>query len=122
MNNKKLGTEFENKVCQELNEAGWWVHFFSPDRAGAQPFDIIAVRGGRAKAIDAKTSSTHRFSINRLEDNQRLAFDKWLRCGNDMPYLAVEYDNQIVWVSYWELKENGTVDLRRKINEHGQNV
>lgn len=122
MNNKKLGTEFENKVCQELSKKGWWVHFFAPDRTGAQPFDIIAVKGGLAVAIDAKTSSTHRFSINRLEDNQRLAFDKWLRCGNDMPYLAVEYDNQIVWVSYWELKENGTVDLRRKINEHGQNV
>lgn len=121
MNNKQLGTAFENRVCQELNKAGWWVHFFSPDKTGAQPFDIIAVRGGLAMAIDAKTSNTHRFSIKRLEENQIMAFEKWLRCGNYMPQIAVEYDDQIVWLSYWELKKEKVIDLRRKINGQ-QNV
>lgn len=116
-NNKKLGTAFEKRVCQELKERGWWVHFFAPDRTGAQPFDIIAVKGGNAIAVDAKTSSTHRFSIDRLEENQKLAFDRWLGCGNLMPQIAVEYEEKIVWLTYGELKKEKVVDLRRKIKD-----
>ena len=117
MNNKQLGTEFEREVCQVLMDNGWWVHFLSPDNSGAQPFDIIAVKDGLAIAVDAKTSSTHRFSIDRLEENQKLAFEKWLRCGNSMPQIAVKYDRHMIWITYHELKKRKVVDLRRKINE-----
>lgn len=114
MNNKQLGTAFEHEVCQVLKEKGWWVHFLSPDNSGAQPFDIIAVKDGMALAIDAKTSNTHRFSIDRLEDNQIMAFEKWMRCGNYMPQIAVKYEDRIIWITYYELKKNGVVDLRKK--------
>ena len=117
MNNKQLGTAFEHEVCQALKDNGWWVHFLSPDNSGAQPFDIIAVKGGLAIAVDAKTSNTHKFSINRLESNQKLAFEKWLRCGNSMPQIAVKYEGHMIWITYYELKKNKVIDLRRKIDE-----
>lgn len=111
MNNKKLGTAFENRLCEVLDSLGFWVHFITPDKRGSQPFDIIAVKNGEATAIDCKTCSTERISINRLEDNQIMAFEKWLRCGNQMPLIAVEYSKtkRIYLVPYNILRANKSV-------------
>ena len=111
MNNKRLGTAFEHEVCGYLNRRGWWAHFCSPDASGAQPFDIIAVKYGRALAIDCKTSVKRTFPASRLEDNQVYAFEKWLACGNEMPQIWVQYEGKIYAVKYAELKEKGKVDL-----------
>lgn len=111
MNNKMLGTYFERKMCNHLNNDGWWVHFIEPKQSGAQPFDIIAVRNGRAIAIDCKTCAGSKFSIDRLEDNQIYAFDKWLKCGNEMPYIAVEHKEDIYMIPYGYLKDMKAVKL-----------
>ena len=111
MNNKKLGTRFERKICHMLNRDGWWVHFIEPKQSGAQPFDIIAVRHGRAVAIDCKTCASEKFSINRLENNQIFAFDKWIACGNDDPRVIVEHGEDIYVIPYTYLKENESVKL-----------
>ena len=111
MNNKRIGTAFENKVCKMLQADGWWVHFIEPKQSGAQPFDIIAVRHGRAVAIDCKTCAKNTFSIDRLEDNQIFAFDKWKACGNSDPYVIVEHDDDIYVIPYSYLKENKTMKL-----------
>lgn len=94
-----------------LNHDGWWVHFIEPKQSGAQPFDIIAVRHGRAVAIDCKTCVKNTFSIDRLEDNQIFAFDKWKACGNSDPYVIVEHDDDIYVIPYSYLKENKTMKL-----------
>jgi Holliday junction resolvase len=87
------------------------VHFISPDRRGAQPFDIIAVKDDLAWAIDCKTCKDHIFRLSRLEDNQVNAFEKWLSCGNRLAYLAVLHDEKIYMVMYYDLKEEGQCDL-----------
>ena len=46
MNNKDIGNQFEREICEILAKNGWWVHFISPNKSGAQPVDIIAVRDG----------------------------------------------------------------------------
>ena len=94
-----------------LNHDGWWVHFIEPKQSGAQPFDIIAVRHGRAVAIDCKTCAKNTFSIDRLEDNQIFAFDKWKACGNSDPYVIVAHDDDIYVIPYSYLKENKTMKL-----------
>lgn len=111
MNNKRLGMQFERDVCKMLADKGWWVHFINPDSSGAQPFDIIAVKNGQAMAIDCKTSAKKRFPISRLEENQILAFEKWMACGNLTPQVWVLYEGEIYAVLYTELKEKGTVEL-----------
>ena len=50
MNNKIIGTAFEKEMCELLANRGYWVHFITPDNRGAQPFDIIAVKDGKAFA------------------------------------------------------------------------
>ena len=112
MNNKLIGNEFEKEVCQILASHGWWVHFINPDRKGAQPFDIIAVKDEEAGAIDCKTSARPIFPYTRLEDNQVNAFEKWLACGNDNAVLIIKYNGHIYCIDYQVLKKYGKVDLR----------
>lgn len=117
MNNKKLGSKFEKYICQRLAEKGYWVHFIVPDIRGAQPFDIIAVKNGTAYAIDCKTCVADVFNISRLEDNQVMAFEKWIRCGNNCPVVVVEHKEGIKCIAYTDLKERGKVRIGGYKNE-----
>jgi Holliday junction resolvase len=109
--NKKIGTEFEKKVCKILAGKGYWVHFIAPDVRGSQPFDIIAAKKGMAFAIDCKTCVSTRFNISRLEENQIAAFEKWLKCGNSEPLIIIEHHKEIVLVEYSKLKNERTVKV-----------
>ena len=69
------GRQFEDYCVKKLHEAGYWVHRIHPDESGQQPFDIIAVRGNKICAYDAKVvSDGKRFTLQRIEDNQLNAF------------------------------------------------
>ena len=111
MNNKKLGTAFEQEMVKILSDNGYWVHFISPDNRGAQPFDIIVVKNGIALAADCKTCEDHIFRISRLEWNQMLAFQKWIDCGNGMPVIFVKHNEKIYMVEYDRLVKDEKVDL-----------
>lgn len=111
-NAKKIGAEFENEFCSLLSGKGYWVHFCTPNRAGAQPCDVIASKNGIPYLIDCKTSVKPIFNINRMEQNQILAMEKWVACGNPNPLIAIKHDNKIYLLGYDELKEKGKVDLR----------
>lgn len=97
-----------------LASRGWWVHFITPAPNGGQPFDVIAVKNGIAMAIDCKTSVSHIFPLSRLEDNQIMAFEKWVKCGNDDPKIAVKYNEKIYLLSYRRLNAYGRIDLDRE--------
>ena len=120
MNNKELGTAFEKEMCDRLSKNGYWVHFITPDRRGAQPFDIIAVKDGFAMAIECKTLSNQSkwFSHNRLEDNQLLAMEKWLACGNLEPMIAISWRSKILFVTYSGLKEMGKINMEEEWNKY----
>lgn len=109
--NKQIGTEFEHELCQILAQKGYWVHFIVPDARGAQPFDVIAVKDGKALAIDCKTCVADSFNIGRLEENQIMAFERWIKCGNDDPFIAVKHDNKVYLINYSYLKERRTIKI-----------
>lgn len=112
-NNKIIGTAFEREVCELLANKGYWVHFITPDNRGAQPFDIIAVKEGKAFALDCKTLAerTKSFNFSRLEDNQVFAFEKWLACGNSMPMIAIKWHDEIYVIDYLTLKEKKIIKM-----------
>lgn len=124
MNNKALGTAFERELCQLLQDMGMWVHFIEPNRAGQQPFDIIAVSNNIPIAIDCKTSARAVFPYSRLEDNQKFAFEKWLECGNEYAVIAVKYtdkvrlEDKIYFIDYEWLK--GAENERLKLSDCAQ--
>ena len=113
MNNKEIGTEFEQEMCETLNRQGYWVHFIVPDSRGAQPFDIIAVRAGEALAIDCKTCVSETFNISRLEDNQIMAFEKWLKCGNSIPLVMVKHKGVVYPIRYTDLRKHRSINLKK---------
>ncbi len=116
MNNKKIGSTFELEVCAIMENLGYWVHFMSPDSRGAQPFDIIAVKNGKARAIECKTLSENKnyFTIDRLEDNQVCAFERWVKCGNPTPMVAVKWGDKIRLIDYNRLKSLKKIDMRNE--------
>lgn len=109
--NKRIGTDFERRVCGILSEHGYWVHFIAPDARGAQPFDIVAVKSGKAFAMDCKTCVADRITIRRLEDNQVMAFEKWINCGNDEPLIIVEHKGEMFEIQYSKLKKERSVKI-----------
>jgi Holliday junction resolvase len=111
INNKRLGTAFEQEICNILAHKGYWVHFIVPDIRGAQPFDIIAVKDGKAIAIDCKTCVAGSFNICRLEDNQIMAFEKWMACGNNEPIIMVKHNEKIYQIPYLEIKDKKSIKL-----------
>ena len=114
MNNKKTGTDFERYIYDLYAQNGYWVHFISPDNRGSQPFDFIAVKNGRVMVFDCKTCKDDIFRISRLEDNQIMAFEKWIACGNPMPFIVIEHNSAIYMVEYDRLKSKGKIDLRKE--------
>jgi Holliday junction resolvase len=113
MNNKRLGTEFEREVVRLLSKQGYWVHFITPNESGSQPFDVIASKDNEPIVLDCKTSATKNFSISRLEENQRLAFDLWYERGNKKAFVYIKYSEKIYAIPYLMLKGLGKIDLER---------
>ena len=111
MNNKVIGSKFEHEMCEELARRGWWVHFISPDFRGAQPFDIIAVKDGYPMAIDCKTTVRPILYFERLEFNQIMSFERWLKIVKTEPQIAIKYKNAIYMVDYTQLKVQKKVDV-----------
>ena len=103
MNNKKLGNYFEQELSEILYDAGYWVHLLNQNKNG-QPADIIAVKDCSAYLIDAKVCSYEDFPFKRIEDNQQLAMDMWIECGNIEPYFALKCRNEIYMVGYVTIK------------------
>lgn len=114
MNNKRLGTQFEREFCDLLASKGWWVHFITPAPDGGQPFDVIAVKAGKAIAVDCKTCADHIFRITRMRPNQITAFERWLACGNSEPLVAVKHNEKVYLIEYRRLKKYGQVDLDKE--------
>ncbi len=112
MNNKRKGTFFEKEFVKLLGSNGYWAHRMAEAEDGSQPFDVIAVKDKIAYAYDCKTCDAKTFSISRLEENQILAFEKWLSCKNTEPMIAIKTKNgHIILVGYQELKEKGRIKL-----------
>lgn len=88
MNNKKLGSKFEQDFCELLRHHKYWAHFLEPYKDGSQPFDIIASKNNTTYAFDCKTCKSRTFPLSRIEYNQELAFNKMLSMGNTNIYFA----------------------------------
>lgn len=127
-NNKKIGSDFEKRYCDYFNKNGFWVHFMNPSANGSQPFDIIAVKGPMVIAVDCKTIVANRFSLDRIEDNQMMAFKKMNECGIHNTYFSLESrKNHVVNIPSQiliELKENGvkSIDVREYDELYGIDI
>ena len=95
--NKKLGSDFEQEVCRELAQEGYWVHNFA-NRKNGQPMDIIAVRENIACLIDAKVCTNGIFKTSRIEENQVLSMRRWFQTDNNLAMLWLKLPDETVSV------------------------
>ena len=103
MNNKTLGNNFEQELCERLSEYGFWCHNMAMNKSG-QPADIIAVRNKVAYLIDAKVCSSRGFALSRMEENQDLAMDLWSEKGNGQGWFALKVENEIYMIPHFCIK------------------
>lgn len=124
MSNSKIGAAFERKLCRMLSEYGFWVHRVSQNIVGQQPADIIAVKNGKAYLIDCKVCCRDFFTLDRMEPNQRSAMELWMKCGNSIPFFALEDSKGCVFMLAYPsavlAEETGknTISLIRDITGH----
>lgn len=97
MNNKKIGNTFEQELCEQLSEYGFWTHNLAMNKSG-QPADIIAVRNKIAYLIDAKVCSSKGFALSRVEENQELAMTLWNERGNGQGWFAIQIPTGAVYM------------------------
>lgn len=97
MSNKKTGTEFERKFCQNLADKGFWVHNMAQNAQG-QPFDVIAAKNGKSYIFDCKVCSKDVFRLSRIEDNQYLSMMLWNETGNGVGWFALELSDKKVYL------------------------
>jgi Holliday junction resolvase len=102
MTNKKLGNDFEAKLCEMLYANGFWCHNLAQNHSG-QPADVIAVRNSKAHLIDCKVCSGKGFAFSRIEENQALAMTLWEQCGNGGGWFALLFEDEIYLIAYCEL-------------------
>ena len=122
MINKILGNAFEQEVCKILADSGFWVHNFA-NRKNGQPADIIAVKNSIAYLMDAKECTLDIFKFSRVEENQKLAMDLWIECGNTTPYFVLKARNEIYMIPYTTIKDlmkSGKKQMNlEEINKYG---
>ena len=120
MNNKNLGNNFEKEFAEILRKKGYWVTFLSPKQhVGSQPADLIAIKDNKPMLVDCKTCKTKYFQINRIEQNQRLAFKRYTKCGNTKFILAIKYNNKIYEIDMKDIDfEQKSIELEGRGNEN----
>lgn len=99
------GYEFEQMLSRILWKLGYWALNIPRGHDGSQPFDIIALQGDTALAIDCKVCSGNpRFPLSRIEDNQWTAF----KTVHDRTFawvgIAVYYDGGVYFYQYSDLE------------------
>ena len=97
MNNKTLGNNFEQELCEKLSAYGFWCHNLAMNKAG-QPADIIAVKNKIAYLIDAKVCSNKGFALSRVEENQELAMTLWGERGNGQGWFAIKLPTEEIYM------------------------
>lgn len=125
-NNYFRGASFEDRFCEYLKNMGYWALRIPPAKNGSQPFDVIACKGkdGNHKvfAFDCKTVKGKRFTLNRIEENQEMAFTYLNSCGINSSYFAIEIGPNIVYIissqKLIKLKQEGvkSIDLNEYKN------
>lgn len=65
---------------------------------------------------DCKTSDKKWFSISRLEENQIMAFELWLKRGNTKAFIFIKYNEKIYQIPYRMLKGLQRINLEESEN------
>lgn len=98
ISNKSKGSKFEEDVAKKLSEEGWWCTLLAgANHTNAQPADIVAAKNNIINLIDCKTLENKNgiFNKNRIEENQRMCYKRFLECGNLSYFIFILWNNDV---------------------------
>ena len=104
MSNKKSGTDFEREFCQLTKDYGFWSHMLNANMDG-QPADVIICKNNTPVLVDCKDCKSSYFRLDRIEENQELAMERWIKKGNDAAFFAVRMDENVWMIPFTFLKK-----------------
>lgn len=110
------GREFEIKMCNYLFKKGYYVIYMEKGVTGSQPCDIVAIKDNIAILLECKNLENKNgiFTLDRVEQNQRLSSKRFKECGNYGFYLAIQWKNAVYMVNFELLKHfDGSLDLKK---------
>lgn len=110
MNNTTIGNKTEKTVSQTFRERGYWIYNCPKSSTGAQPVDLIAIKGGKeyivwlvdGKHVRANESS---FPLQRIEPNQWVSLkyaNEFAKINLENLGFAIQFERTgvIYWLSY----------------------
>lgn len=102
-----------------LAKKGYWAAPFpGKENTNSQPADLTACKNNEPILFDCKTlaSKNGLFPLNRVEQNQRMAYKRFKECGNKYYYLAILWNNNIYLVNLDDIDfKEKSIDLKNKI-------
>lgn len=101
------GKEFEKKLCEFYSKKGYFVIYNEKGVTGSQSCDIIVIKNNIATLIEAKnlTNKSGIFNLERIEQNQLLAYKRYTQCQNSRFILAINWNGGVY------LLDLGMIDL-----------
>ena len=97
-----LGNKTEESFTKLLQSYGWWCHLCARGQGGAQPCDVIAMKGTCNALIDVKHCVSDRFEFRRIEANQHTSLQYARFCGVQILGFAIYFEpiKEFRWLPY----------------------
>lgn len=97
--------QFQHEVCKMLSAKGFWAYETINKQSG-QPVDVIAAKSNICHIIECKVTQADRFPLNRVEDNQITAIEKFERCDNTQSWFVFFFEkhpDDVLFVKAWKI-------------------
>lgn len=108
------GRKFEEELCKYFAEQDYYVLYNEKGVTGSQPVDIVIIKNNIATMIEAKNleNKSRIFNLERIEMNQKLAYNKFRECKNSNFILAIKNNNNVYFIDFGLLQfYNKTIHL-----------
>ena len=111
-----LGKRFEQDLCRYFFFKDYYVVYNEKGITGAQPSDLVIIKGNIATMIDCKNleNKTGIFPLSRIEFNQQYAYKRFRECGNSNFILAIKWENKVWFIDFGLLQFfDKSIDLKK---------
>lgn len=124
MDNTRIGNKTEKTASSIFREQGYWVYNCPKSASGSQPFDLIAIKGGKEYIVwfvDGKHVRKNEvsFTLDRIEPNQWASMEYangFAKVDTENMGFVINFERtgEFYWLSYkdaLELLKNGSKSI-----------
>lgn len=109
------GKKFEKDLCNYLSNKNYYIIYNEKGITGAQPCDVVAIKGDIATLFECKNLENESgiFNLDRIEENQRMAYNRYRECDNNNFVLAILWNDNVWFIDFGIIQFfNKSIDLK----------